>query len=162
MRILIVDDSEFSREVVRRTMAEYGECVTADDGAEALEAFSEALEAARPFHLVFMDILMPRMDGHETLQAMREMEREREAEHPVIAVMITALDQDVDMLRSFVRENASAYIVKPLTREKIIREMQRVDLLQQDEDGSMRLAATEMSLDDLLLDMREQGLLDDD
>uniref|UniRef100_UPI00262C774F response regulator n=1 Tax=Solidesulfovibrio sp. TaxID=2910990 RepID=UPI00262C774F len=74
MRFLIVDDDESIILFLRTFLSAYAECLTAGDGLEALAAFEASLEEERPITAVFMDILMPGMDGNEVVQALRRME----------------------------------------------------------------------------------------
>jgi CheY-like chemotaxis protein len=80
-RILVVDDSEDSRGVLRQMLEPVGFTVLeATNGQEAIDLF-----ATRRLHLVLMDLRMPVMDGYEAVQRMRS-EGGIEPHTPVIAV----------------------------------------------------------------------------
>ena len=66
MRILIVEDSKFTRALLRRELAPIHEVLEASDGQEGLELLREA----RP-DLVLVDLLMPLLDGFEFLERAR-------------------------------------------------------------------------------------------
>ncbi len=70
-RVLVVDDESSVRRVARRILENRGfEVVTARDGQEGVEVFSRDPEG---FHLVLMDLSMPRLDGVRALEAMRRV-----------------------------------------------------------------------------------------
>jgi len=67
--ILVVEDNPFSRELLKTALTRQGYgVVEAKNGKEALDAIG-----ARPFRLIFMDLLMPGMDGYETIRRIRRM-----------------------------------------------------------------------------------------
>ncbi|MCA1987263.1 MAG: response regulator, partial [Desulfovibrio sp.] len=65
MRVLIVEDDFTSRKLMQTILSPYGDCDVAVNGREAVEAFQNALNSAKPYDLVCMDIMMPEMDGQE-------------------------------------------------------------------------------------------------
>jgi CheY-like chemotaxis protein len=75
MKILLVEDSPEARELIAGMLndLEVAEIVTAEDGAEALALF-ESVGDGRPFDAVLCDWHMPRMDGIEVLQRIREID----------------------------------------------------------------------------------------
>jgi two-component system response regulator MtrA len=102
-RILIVDDDRTLLRFVGGYLEEEGyEVVTADRGPKALRAFFES----KP-DLVFLDIMMPGMDGWEVCARMREL-----ADTPI--VMLTAKTAEPEKLRGF-RLGVDDYITKPFS-----------------------------------------------
>ena len=164
MKILIVDDSHFVCDILSKTLDEFGECHCAHDGKQAVRLFGEGLEGGEPFGLVLMDILMPHMDGHAALQRIRAMEEAAGCD-PSDVVMITGVDEDIDMMDSFARHNARAYIVKPVTRNKVLGELRKAGLLCEGSGGDLRYCAKAdcgaEELDALIADMDSRGVLDD-
>ena len=102
--VLIVDDSEMNRRMLREFVATIGgETTEACDGVEALETIDR-----HPFDLVLLDMMMPRMNGDEVLRELRADERSREL--PII--MISALD-DISRVAACINAGANDYLVKP-------------------------------------------------
>jgi CheY-like chemotaxis protein len=102
--ILVVDDVEDNREVLRRRLERQGYQVScASDGAAALAMLRDA-----PFDLMLLDVLMPELDGYETL--------ERAKADPSIShvpvIMISALDDVASVVRCIER-GADDYLPKP-------------------------------------------------
>ncbi|RLF04072.1 MAG: two-component system response regulator [Thermoprotei archaeon] len=102
-KILIVDDSQFTRLLIRKCIEKNmnAEIKEANDGHEALKVFKDF----EP-HIVFMDINMPKMDGITALKKIRSFNKD------AIIVMVTALEQ-----QSITRDLKSlpnvAFIAKP-------------------------------------------------
>lgn len=106
MRILIVDDDETNRLVVRLLMERRGHEITeAESGPTALQALSE-----EEFDLVFMDLSMPGMDGFETVQNYRSSSTHL-PQIPIIA--LTAHNTPDDRARSLAA-GMNGLIGKPL------------------------------------------------
>ncbi len=102
-KILIVDDDKTLLRFVGEFLQEEGHRVlTASSGQEALRVFFEA----RP-DLVFLDVMMPGMDGWEVCARLREL-----SDTPI--VMLTAKTDESDKLRGF-RLGVDDYITKPFS-----------------------------------------------
>jgi CheY-like chemotaxis protein len=98
----------------------YGmEVAYAENGREGLEKLGE-----QPFDLVLMDLMMPELDGYETIRALREQEEFRRL--PVIALTAKAMKGDRE--RS-IQAGASDYITKPVDTDQLLSLM-RVWLYQ--------------------------------
>jgi len=106
--ILVVDDEETVRDLVRRTLEEAGYgVVTAAGGKEALDKMSQ-LDVS----LVLLDIKMPGLDGFQVLNLIR-----KSSDVPVI--MLTAIEQ-VTTLRDAVHIGADDYITKPFRSLELV------------------------------------------
>jgi class 3 adenylate cyclase len=93
-RILVVDDAAFNRRLLVRMLADLGhDTLEAEDGRVALDRLRDP--SAGQVDLVLLDIVMPEMDGYETLGALKADEALRDL--PVIVI------SDVDELDSVVR-----------------------------------------------------------
>jgi class 3 adenylate cyclase len=104
-RILVVDDVATNRDVLARRLERRGhETAQAADGAEALER----LGADGPFDLVLLDVMMPVMNGYETLRRMKEDPGLRHV--PVI--LVTALGEVESVVRCL-EAGAEDYVTKP-------------------------------------------------
>jgi DNA-binding response OmpR family regulator len=107
-RLLVVDDGEDNRTILRRRFTRLGyEVMEAEDGAKAL-----ALIAAYPFDLVLLDIMMPEIDGLEVLRRVRETKSQ--AELPIIMVTGKSASEDVVEALSL---GANDYVTKPVDIE---------------------------------------------
>ena len=131
MRILIVEDDFVGRKIMHKLLMEYGECDIAVDGAEAVKAFDLAWESGNPYDVLFLDIMMPNMSGHEALNIIRSKEKERGVplSKEVKVIMTSALDDVKNVTESFFQGGASAYLVKPIERREIIDELRKLELI---------------------------------
>ncbi|MGE4442042.1 MAG: response regulator [Desulfomicrobium sp.] len=131
MRILIVEDDFVGRKIMHQLLLEYGQCDVAVDGLEAVKAYDLAWEAGEPYEVMFLDIMMPNMSGHEALKIIRDKERQRGVtpQNEVKVIMTSALDDVKNVTQSFFQGGASAYLVKPIERRKVIEELRKLGLI---------------------------------
>lgn len=102
--ILVVDDNEMNRDMLSRRLERQGyRSLLAEDGAQALE-----LLAAHDFDLVLLDIMMPRLNGYQVLEHIKQDAALRHI--PVI--MISAVD-DLDSVVKCIEMGAEDYLFKP-------------------------------------------------
>ena len=74
------------------------------------------------YHIIFMDVMMPVMNGHEAARAIRSLEREDAATVPIIAMTANAFAEDVKAARD---AGMNEHIAKPLEPEIINRVLGR-------------------------------------
>lgn len=128
MRILVVEDDFGSRRMMQKLLMPYGDADVVVDGEEAVEAFRLAWEESKPYDLVFMDIMMPKMDGQEALKRLRAYEREVGVKPPDEAkvIMTSVLEDPKNVIEAYYDGAATSYLVKPLDREKIAGELTKL------------------------------------
>jgi two-component system cell cycle response regulator DivK len=110
-RILIVDDQEDNRQILRDLLASAGyELIEAEDGEQALIA-----AAAHQPDLILMDIQMPVLDGYDATRRIKSDPALRAI--PVIAVTSYALSGDDEKARA---AGCDAYIAKPYSPRRLL------------------------------------------
>jgi two-component system chemotaxis response regulator CheY len=130
MKCLIVEDEFTARMLLQKYLSDYGECFVAVNGREAVQAFRGAMEEQKPYDLICLDVMMPEMDGHETLKMIRRIE----SEHGIAGldcvkvIMTTALDDSRNVMGAF-RGGCEAYLVKPIAKKDLIEEMEKLGLV---------------------------------
>ncbi len=131
MKFLIVEDDALSAELLRLHLSTHGTCYIAANGLMTVEVVRTALEDNDPFDAIFLDIMMPQMNGHEVLEAIRAEEKERglDATGRAKIIMVTALG-DASNIMGAVRQGCDGYIVKPLREENLLKELGKLGLLQ--------------------------------
>jgi two-component system, chemotaxis family, chemotaxis protein CheY len=132
MKVLIAEDDPTSRKLLQGILSVYGPCDLAVDGEEAIDAFKAAMREGAPYELVCMDIMMPKLDGHEALAEMRRLERDLgvSPEKETKAIMTTALGDPKNVVKALYREGATAYLVKPIGKRKLLDEIRRMGLIE--------------------------------
>ncbi|TVQ24784.1 MAG: response regulator [Spirochaetaceae bacterium] len=132
MRYLLAEDDFGSRRLLQVLLQKYGLCDVVMDGAEAVEAFRLAWEENNPYHAVFLDIMMPNLDGQQALRQIRAIETELgiDAHSEVKVVMTTALEDPKNVVEAYYQGGATSYLVKPIDRHVLHTEMERLGLIQ--------------------------------
>lgn len=115
-KILVVDDSQFIRTLLRRILTGRGHVIAgeANNGNEAVEKFAKL----RP-DLVTLDIVMPKLNGLEALKRIMQIDPQAKV------VMVTALGQEPLAIES-VKLGASDYIVKPFKPDQVVESVEKV------------------------------------
>ena len=131
MKCLIVEDDSTACKLLQTYLADYGDCFVAVDGNKAVKAFRKALKQGQPYDLICLDIMMPEMDGHDALKAIRRIEEEQGIYglDGVKVVMITALGDSENVMSAF-RTGCEAYIVKPVKKGKLLEEIEKLGLIK--------------------------------
>ena len=109
LRILIADDSMLNRKVLNRLIHTEVDCevVEVDDGLKAVEAIRESMISRRTFDIVFMDYIMPNLNGPNAVSQIRSLG----FEGMIIGATGNVLTEDIN---SFLSMGASQVLVKPL------------------------------------------------
>ncbi|WP_176630183.1 PAS domain S-box protein [Desulfolutivibrio sulfoxidireducens] len=114
LRLLVVDDIQSNRELVKLSLADSGVLVDeAESGPEAMDLF-----AAGDYEMVLLDMVMPGMDGYAVARAMRGLEREAGAP-PVPIVAMTASVFPEDRERALAA-GCSDHLAKPFSRKALL------------------------------------------
>lgn len=117
-RVLIVDDNEMNLQVAAAVMKPYKMHIDcADSGEKALQMIQAA-----DYDLVFMDHMMPGMDGEETLNAIRKLKGEKYRKLPVIVLTANASRDARDI---FIRMGFQDFIPKPLEIRALNSKLQK-------------------------------------
>ena len=125
-KVLIVDDSDLQADITASILEDLGitNMTKAINGLDALEHFREALHSGDAYSLVFLDIVMPEMDGQEALKRMRALEKEAGVGEngKTTIIMTTSLSSPADMITALIEGDCTDYVVKPVA-ESILKAM---------------------------------------
>ncbi len=112
-RVLLVEDNPVNQEVAKEYLGQMGCVVTvAENGRDGAERYK-----VQPFDIVFMDWLMPEMDGLDATKAIREFEREAgRSRTPIVALTANAFAQGHETCLS---AGMDAVLSKPFTFDEI-------------------------------------------
>ena len=126
-KILVVDDNELNIKVVRRILEQYDllieEC---SNGEECIDLVSETND----YDLILMDIMMPGMNGEETLSKLKQIE---DFKTPVVALTANA---EPGLEEQYENEGFTGYISKPFSKNQIEEKLNMIfkteDLLEEE------------------------------
>ncbi len=153
-RILIVDDTEATRELLSRRLAREGHhIVEAENGRSALDRI-----ASEKFDLVLLDMMMPDINGYEVLTQLKADDRFRDI--PVI--VISALDE-IDSVVRCIEAGAEDYLSKPfdrvLLRARIGASLEKKRLRDREQAAITELRAEKERSDALLRNILPKSII---
>lgn len=117
VKLLVVDDNEMNLEVIKGLLKQTGAKIeTADSGKECLRLFEK-----ENYDLIFLDHMMPEMDGVETLHKLQQIMKDRKADVPVIALTANAIS---GAREEYLSCGFADYIAKPVEYKNLIEVIQ--------------------------------------
>lgn len=128
LKILIAEDDMISRKLLWNVLEDYGECDLVVNGIEAIDAFMLATKEKKPYDLICLDIMMPKVDGIKVLKTIRELEMQNADNKNSKIIMVTALSETEVVDDSF-EKGADAYATKPLDIDKLIEVLRNLELV---------------------------------
>ena len=131
MRILIAEDDIIACYVLRDILSSYGRCDAVINDIQAIQAFRLAWEENRPYDLICINILMPKMGGLEAMELIRKLENLLGVDklRKVKVIMITTYEDSENITDSYVKEAGSPCMVKSINRKKIHEAMRNLGLI---------------------------------
>lgn len=122
VKILMAEDNDLNAEIAMVQLDELGIHITrASDGKEALKIF--ASNQPGTFDIIFMDIMMPKMNGYEATKAIRALQNRPDARTiPIIAMTANAFAEDV---QASLDAGMNDHLSKPIVMEEVIKTIAR-------------------------------------
>ena len=116
VKVLLAEDNELNAEIAIVQLEELGIQVTrAADGKEAVKIFEE--NSPETFDLIFMDVMMPEMNGYEATAAIRAIKKRPDARRiPIIAMTANAFAEDV---QASLDAGMNGHIAKPIVMDEV-------------------------------------------
>ena len=114
-RILLAEDNELNAEIAMELLKEEGFWIDwVKDGQECFDKLEESDEGY--YDLILMDIQMPILNGYNTAAKIRQMENQKKAATPIVAMTANSFDEDIEMTK---KAGMNGFIAKPLDSEKM-------------------------------------------
>ena len=114
-RILLAEDNELNAEIAMELLKEEGFLIDwVKDGQECFDKLEESDEGY--YDLILMDIQMPILNGYNTAAKIRQMENQKKAATPIVAMTANSFDEDIEMTK---KAGMNGFIAKPLDSEKM-------------------------------------------
>ena len=122
VKILLAEDNDLNAEIAMVQLEELGIQVTrASDGNEAVRIFTE--NPPDTFDLIFMDVMMPEMNGYEATKAIRSIQARPDARRiPIIAMTANAFAEDV---QASLDAGMNGHLSKPIVMEEVEKAIAR-------------------------------------
>ena len=122
MRILVAEDNDTNWEIISMLLDMYGiQTERAENGQLAVERMAKAEQGA--FHLIFMDIQMPVMNGIEATKAIRALSDPWASQIPIIAMTADAFSENV---AECLAAGMNGHIAKPIDMKLVLKEIKRI------------------------------------
>jgi len=130
LRILIAEDDLSSRKFLFKFLSRFGECDLVVDGLEALDAALISMKENKPYDLICLDIMMPKVDGVKVLQHIKDLETQTGMlpEKRSKIIMTTALAETQFVQNAF-DIGCDAYAAKPIDTEKFLDVLLKLGLI---------------------------------
>lgn len=126
MKLLIIDDDAESCRLLEKRLERYGADIYVADGRTACDRFREAHRKGEPFDVIFLDIVMPGVDGHEILVRIREWEEQNLAPEERVKIIMVSAMKDTKNIFASVKEGCDEYMTKPIRKQGVIDVMQKM------------------------------------
>lgn len=118
-KALLVEDNEINLEIATIMLQDLGLIVTpAQNGKEALDIFEQS--DTHTFDYIFMDVMMPVMDGLEATRRIRSLNREDAKTTPIIALSANAFEDDI---KECLDAGMNAHVAKPIDMNALKEEL---------------------------------------
>lgn len=130
-KILIVDDEAINLDLLSEVMERFGKVTGVSTGLQALGELKEAYDEGQPFDLVCLDLMLPGLDGQQTLQELRRLEEKRGVapEKQVKVIIVSALADDQNISDAYLKGRCHAYLRKPFNLRQIESKLLELGLL---------------------------------
>lgn len=130
MKCLVVEDEFITRTMLQKYLSQFGEVHVAANGREATEAVHMAHSGKAPYDLITLDVMMPEMNGQETLKSIRDLEAFFEVipSRGAKIIMITTLGDGKSIMAAF-KGQCDGYIVKPIDLKKLEKHLTDFSLI---------------------------------
>ncbi|MBI9071167.1 MAG: response regulator [Melioribacteraceae bacterium] len=129
MRVLVVDDDNVSLAKMKAIMSKYGSVELVDNGLDSINLVKKAYENGTPFDLCTMDIEMPNLDGTETVERIRQLEKNFSFKYePLKIIMVTVKGQENNIISSFYN-GCEWYLKKPITPGDIENALKKIKII---------------------------------
>jgi two-component system chemotaxis response regulator CheY len=134
LKTLVAEDDMVSRKFLSKFLSQYGECDIVVDGLEAIDAYMISMRDKKPYDLICLDIMMPKIDGVKVLKAIRDLETQKGLlpERRVKIIMTTAL-AETELVQMAFEYGCEAYASKPINTEKFVLVLKKLGLVADEE-----------------------------
>ena len=125
MKVLIIEDVAICQRILKRLLGDYAECDTFANGKDGLQAFIEANQSNNPYDVIFLDVMMPGLNGFDILQKIRKIDPKSEKVKIIMATSVV----DSRNVSKAIKYGCDGYIIKPYKKEEIEKQLEKLGLV---------------------------------
>ncbi len=126
IKILLVEDELTSRKTLNSFLYPFGEVDIAVNGNKAIAAVEKAIENNQPYELIFLDIMLPELDGITVLKKIRQLENRQEFNENIRSkVIMTSANTDKDVILKAAQADCTSYMIKPIDKTRLYNEIRK-------------------------------------
>ena len=126
MKCLIVEDNRQDYQLLSRMLMNYGDSDFAENGHDAFEIFKQAQAAEEPYDVIFLDIMMPGIDGNEVLRKIREWEKNNLGNGKPVQIVMASSKSDTDTIITSDDDGCQHFFMKPYDKNDLVLLMEKM------------------------------------
>jgi len=131
LKVLIVDDNEMAREIIKEQVVSFGmEATAVCSGQEAIMELEKAANAI-PYALIIMDWKMPEMDGIETAKTIF---KDKKITHTPVTIMVSAFGRE-EIMKKAEKIGIDAFLIKPVNQSLLFNTIMQSFGVESDESA---------------------------
>lgn len=119
MKILIAEDNQQSWKLLASMLSTYGGYDVAEDGKQAYDMFVVAHAEGSPYDIVFLDIMMPEIEGDRVLEMIREWEADNLGDQKPVDIIMATAKSDTDTMVDSYDRGCQYFIMKPYLKSEL-------------------------------------------
>lgn len=131
MKCLIVEDNKNNYELLQRMLEDFGYCDIAENGEEAFDIFKQAHTENEPYDVMFLDIMMPGINGDEVLRMIRSWEKNHLGEGQNVRIVMATSKTDTDTIITSYDDGCQHFLMKPYDKVEILDLMHKMGFKSQ-------------------------------
>lgn len=130
MRVLLLEDVKLLQKMVKNFLKDLAVVEITESGTSALRLFKESIEKNEPYDAIFLDVLIPDIDGLQVLKEIRKIESDNNipAENRSKIVMVSSVT-DENTVKRALTAGCEGYIAKPFSKDRLIAELKNLKLI---------------------------------
>jgi two-component system chemotaxis response regulator CheY len=129
MRILVVEDDIGSRDLLCNILSRYDSCTSAFDGNEAIEEFVKGWVNGYPYDVMFIDLMIPGMNGIDVIDKIREIESTTKISKDERIKIVVTTAYDSEFRSVILNMGCEGYLVKPINKDDVFNFLKEFNLM---------------------------------
>ena len=130
MKVLLLEDVKLIQKMIKNFLSDLAVVEMVENGTSALRLVKESIEKNEPYNAIFLDVLIPDMDGLQVLKEIRKTESENSitSEKRSKIIMVSTIT-DENTVKRAMTAGCDGYIAKPFSKDRLISELKSLKLI---------------------------------